>query len=85
MIFYRDRVDGPVHAIEFVVVKDGQTLSRVNPIHLKGVPQTKLRSHIKNVLGVLKAQFGQDMRVSQSRQPASQCPLCQQSREGADE
>ncbi|WP_228025312.1 hypothetical protein [cf. Phormidesmis sp. LEGE 11477] len=85
MIFYRDRADGPIHAIEFVVVDDGQTLSRVNPIHLKGVPQTKLRSHIKNVLGVLKAQFGQDIRISQSRQPASLCPLCQQSGEETDE
>jgi hypothetical protein len=85
MIFYRDRADGPIHAIEFVVIDDGQTLSRVSPIHLKGVPQTKLRSHIKNVLGVLKAQFGQDIRVSQSRQPASQCPLCQPREEGVNE
>ena len=84
MIFYRDRADGPIHAIEFVVVDGGQTISRVSPVHLKGVPQTKLRSHIKNVLGVLKAQFGQDIRVSQSRQPASLCPLCQQGGGSAD-
>ena len=83
MIFYRDRADGPIHAIEFVVVDDGQTLSRVTPIHLKGVPQTKLRSHIKNVLGVLKAQFGQDVSVSQSRQPTSLCPLCHQAGESS--
>lgn len=78
MTFYRDRADGPIHAIEFAVVNDGQTLSQVKPIHLKGVPQSKLRSHIKNVIALLKAQFGQDLTVSQARQPVSLCPLCNQ-------
>ncbi|WP_227500088.1 hypothetical protein [Synechococcus sp. PCC 7335] len=83
MVLYRDRADGPIHAIEFIVVEDGQTLSRVTPIHLNGVPQTKLRSHIRNVISLLKAQFGQNIRISQSRQPTSLCPLCLQTEDEA--
>ncbi len=78
MTFYRDRADGPIHALEFVVIDQGETVANVNAIHLKGVPQAKLRSHIKSVLGILNAQFGPDLNVSQSRQPASLCPLCLQ-------
>ncbi len=77
MTFYRDRADGPIHAIEFAVIDQGKAISKVEPIHLKGVPQTKLRSHIKNVLGVLSAQFGQELTVCQGRQPVDMCPLCQ--------
>ena len=76
MTFYRDRADGPIHALEFSVIEAGETVSRVEAIHLKGVPQAKLRQHIKNVLGVLKAQFGQHITVSQARQPVRLCPLC---------
>ncbi|MGC1308308.1 MAG: hypothetical protein WA885_13855 [Phormidesmis sp.] len=76
MTFYRDRADGPIHALEFSVLDQGETVGRVEAIHLKGVPQSKLRGHIKNVLGVLKAQFGQALSVSQGRQPAKFCPLC---------
>ena len=80
MTFYRDRADGPIHALEFAVIDQGETVANVNTIHLKGVPQAKLRSHIKSVLGILDTQYGPDMAVSQSRQPAKLCPLCQ--REG---
>lgn len=76
MIFYRDRADGPIHAVSFSVVEGGMTVATVRPIHLKGVPQSKLRRHIKNVLGVLNAQFGQELPVSQDRQPLKLCPLC---------
>ena len=51
MTFFRDRADGPIHAISFSVVDDGVTVASVKAIHLKGVPQAKLRKHIKNVLG----------------------------------
>lgn len=68
--------DEPIHAVEFSVIEQGETVSRVEAIHLKGVPQAKLRLHIKNVLGVLKAQFGQELAVSQGRQPVKLCPLC---------
>lgn len=78
MTFYRDRADGPIHALEFAVIDQGETVANVNAIHLKGVPQAKLRSHIKSVLAILNAQFGPDLNVSQSRQPASLCPLCLQ-------
>ena len=78
MTFFRDRADGPIHALEFTVVDQGKAISTVRAIHLKGVPQAKLRSHIKNVLGILNAQFGPDLPVTQLRQPASLCPLCQQ-------
>ena len=81
MTFYRDRADGPIHAVEFTVVDDGQTLKRVKPIHLKGVPQSKLRSHIKNVIALLKAQFGHQLSVAQDKQPISLCPLCHQKKE----
>lgn len=81
MTFYRDRADGPIHAVEFTVVEDGQTVKRVNPIHLKGVPQLKLRGHIKNVIALLEAQFGHKLTVSQDRQAVSLCPLCQQGKE----
>lgn len=76
MTFYRDRADGPIHAVEFSVLEQGETISRVEAIHLKGVHQAKLRQHIKNVLGVFRAQFGQDMTVGQGRQPARLCPIC---------
>ncbi|MGB7086247.1 MAG: hypothetical protein WBD47_11895 [Phormidesmis sp.] len=76
MTFYRDRADGPIHAIAFSVVDDGEAVTSVKPIHLKGVPQSKLRKHIKNVLGVLNAQFGQELPVSKDKQPVKLCPLC---------
>ncbi|EDX83466.1 hypothetical protein S7335_646 [Synechococcus sp. PCC 7335] len=47
------------------------------------MPQTKLRSHIRNVISLLKAQFGQNIRISQSRQPTSLCPLCLQTEDEA--
>ena len=76
MTFYRDRADGPIHAAEFSVVDEGETISRVEAIHLKGVPQAKLRQHIQNVIGVLKAEFGQNVSIIQDRQPVTLCPLC---------
>ncbi len=76
MTFYRDRADGPIHAISFSVLEDGEAISSVKPIHLKGVPQSKLRKHIKNVLGVLNAQFGQELPVSKDKLPVKLCPLC---------
>lgn len=76
MTFYRDRTDGPIHAIAFSVVEDGGAVATVKPIHLKGVPQSKLRRHIKNVLGILNAQFGQELPMNKDRQPAKLCPLC---------
>ncbi|MGI8936266.1 MAG: hypothetical protein ACR2FS_19570 [Phormidesmis sp.] len=84
MTFYRDRADGPIHALAFTVIDQGETVANVNAIHLKGTPQSQLRSHIKNVLGILNAQFGPDMAVTQSRQPALLCPLCQQEK-GSDD
>lgn len=76
MTFYRDRADGPIHAVEFSVIEAGKAIAHVKAIHLKGVPQAKLRSHIKNVLGVLNAQFGAELPVSKDRQPSPLCPLC---------
>lgn len=76
MTFYRDRADGPIHAVEFSVIEEGETVSRVEAIHLKGIPQAKLRQHIQNVLGVLKAEFGQNVSVAKERQPVMLCPLC---------
>ena len=69
MTFYRDRADGPIHAISFCVVEDGVAVATVKTIHLKGVPQSKLRKHIKNVLGVLNVLFGQKLPVSEDKQP----------------
>ncbi|KPQ31272.1 MAG: hypothetical protein HLUCCA11_24105 [Phormidesmis priestleyi Ana] len=76
MTFYRDRADGPIHAVEFSVVDEGETTNQVEAIHLKGVPQAKLRQHIQDVLGVLKAEFGQNVSITQERQPVALCPLC---------
>lgn len=78
MTFFRDRTDGPIHAISFTVVEAGETVTSIKAIHLKGVPQTKLRHHIKNVLGILNAQFGQELPVNKDRQPVKCCPLCLQ-------
>ncbi|MGC1309361.1 MAG: hypothetical protein WA885_19240 [Phormidesmis sp.] len=82
MTFFRDRADGPIHAISFSVVEDGKTVTNVKPIHLKGVPQSKLRRHIKNVLGVLNAQFGHELPVNKDKQPVKLCPLCLKKEEG---
>ena len=76
MTFYRDRADGPIHAVAFSVVEDGVAVATVKPIHFKGVPQSKLRKHIKNVLGVLNAQFAQELPVSKDKLPVKLCPLC---------
>ncbi|MGB3292594.1 MAG: hypothetical protein WBB01_06400 [Phormidesmis sp.] len=76
MTFYRDRADGPIHAVEFSVIEKGKAIAHVKAIHLKGVPQSQLRSHIKNVLGLLNAQFGAELPVSKGRHPAKLCPLC---------
>ena len=58
MVFYRDRADGPIHAISFCVTDKGQVVKKVKPKHLKGVPQRQLRAHIKQVIGLLKVEFG---------------------------
>ena len=76
MTFYRDQADGPIHAVAFSVVEDGVAVATVKTIHLKGVPQSKLRKHIKNVLGVLNAQFDPELPVSKDKQPVRLCPLC---------
>lgn len=76
MTFYRDRADSPIHAIEFSVIDKGKTVGRVEAIHLKGVPQAKLRQHIQNVLAELKAEFGQTASVAKERHPIVLCPLC---------
>lgn len=76
MVFYRDRADGPIHAIEFCVTHKGELVKKVKPKHLKGVPQRQLRNHIKQVIGVLKAEFGDELLVSEARQPVKLCPLC---------
>ncbi|MEL6161966.1 MAG: hypothetical protein AAFR18_22380 [Cyanobacteria bacterium J06627_32] len=82
MVFYRDRSDGPIHAVEFCVTDKGQLVKKVMPKHLKGVPQRQLRSHIKQVIGVLKAEFGDELLVSEARQPVKMCPLCQKMANG---
>ena len=76
MVFYRDKSDGPIHAIAFCVTDNGQVVKRVKPKHLKGVPQRQLRSHIKQVVALLKAEFGDDLLVTEVRQPTKLCPLC---------
>ena len=76
MVFYRDRADGPIHAIEFYVTDNGEVVKKVKPKHLKGVPQRQLRSHIKQVIALLKAEFGDDLLVTEVRQPTKLCPLC---------
>jgi len=73
MTFFRDRADGPIHAVAFSVVEDEEAVATVKPIHLKGVPQAKLRRHIKNVLGVLNTLFGQGLPVSEDMQPVKLC------------
>lgn len=78
MVFYRDRADGPIHALEFCVTDKGQVVKRVKPKHLKGVPQRQLRAHIKQVISLLKAEFGEELIVSEERQPVALCPLCNQ-------
>ena len=67
--FYRDRADGPIHAVEFAVIEEGQAISTVKPIHLKGVPQSRLRRHIKYVLGLLNAQFGRQQLPEEQELP----------------
>lgn len=81
MTFYRDRADGPIHAVEFTVIDQGEAIASVKAIHLKGVPQSQLRSHIKNVLGVLNAQFGrqqlpveQQLPLGNGQQPDDSIP-----------
>jgi len=82
MVFYRDRADGPIHAIEFCVTDNGKLVKRVKPKHLKGVPQRQLRAHIKQVIGLLKAEFGDELLVSEARQPVKLCPICQKRANG---
>ena len=78
MVFYRDRADGPIHALEFCVTDKGKTVKKVKPKHLKGVPQRQLRAHIKQVLALLKTEFGDELIVSEARQPTKLCPICNQ-------
>ncbi|WP_038020209.1 hypothetical protein [Synechococcus sp. PCC 7335] len=54
----------------------GKPIERVTPIHLIGVTQAQLRRHIQTVIGILQAKFGQDVTITQDRQPAAACPLC---------
>lgn len=78
MVFYRDRADGPIHAISFCVTDKGKTVKKVMPKHLKGVPQRQLRAHIKQVIALLKAEFGEELLVTEARQPVKLCPICNQ-------
>ncbi|NJM97790.1 MAG: hypothetical protein HC800_12100 [Phormidesmis sp. RL_2_1] len=70
-----------MHAIEFWVTEHGAVVKRVKPKHLKGVPQRQLRSHIKQVIALLQAEFGDALLVSEARQPVAMCPICAQERE----
>lgn len=83
MVFYRDRADGPIHALEFCVTDKGELIKRVKPKHLKGVPQRQLRNHIRQVIALLKAEFGEELLVSEARQPVMLCPLCAEARGNA--
>ena len=69
MTFYRNRADGPIHALEFAVIDHGKAIASVNPIHLTGVPQSQLRTHIKNVIGLLSVQFGRQQLPNQQELP----------------
>ena len=84
MVFYRNRADGPIHAIAFYVTDNGQVVKRIKPKHLKNVPQRQLRAHIKQVIALLKTEFGDDLLVTEVRQPTKLCPLCSLEVEGHD-
>lgn len=84
MVFYRDRADGPIHAISFCVTENGKVVKKVKPKHLKGVPQRQLRAHIKQVIALLKAEFGDELIVTEVRQPVKLCPICNQEKDGHD-
>lgn len=76
MVFFRDRADGPIHALAFHVTDKGEIVKKVKPKHLRGVPQQQLRAHIKQVIGLLKAEFGDELLVKEARQPTNLCPIC---------
>jgi hypothetical protein len=76
ILFFQDRADGRKHALQFTVLDGGQKIDGVKAIHLKGMGQKALRSHIKNVLGILAAKHHTEFAVSTARQATKFCPLC---------
>ena len=69
-------MDGPIYAIKFCVTSNSVLVKKVMPKHLKGVTQRQLRSHIKQVIGLLKVEFGEGLIVREARQPTRLCPIC---------
>lgn len=76
LLFFQDRADGKRHALQFTVLDDGEKIDGVKAIHLKGMSQKALRTHIKNVLGILSAKHNTQFAVRTARQASKFCPLC---------
>ena len=85
MVFYRNRADSRIHALEFCITEQGKLVKRVKAKHLKSVTQTELRQHIKQVIALLKVEFSEDLIIREARQPVSLCPICMSEEGSRDE
>ena len=78
VIYWRDRADGPIHAIGINVYEDGELAAKVEPKHCRGMHQNKLRRTLTQWQQLLSVQHGGKLQWSQVRLPAAQCPLCEE-------
>ena len=77
VIYWRDRADGPIHAIGINVYEDGKLTAQVEPEHCRGMHQNRFRKTLMQWQQVLTVQHGGKLKWSQMRLPVAQCPLCE--------
>jgi hypothetical protein len=84
LVYYRDRKDSPVHLVEYQVVDGGELVNTYyptgkdgEPVHTKGIAQSRLRLWIKQVIELAKVQHGCNT-TTEIMQPTALCPLCRE-------
>ena len=64
-----------LHAIEALVFQDGKLIAHVEPVHTEGVHQKKLREWSKQVIALVRVQYGAELR-GVTWQARELCPIC---------
>ena len=76
VLWYRDRVDGPVHAVRIDVFDKGKLVGGTEPMHCMGIDNKRLVQNVIEWIELLKLEYGEDMSVRELREPISGCPIC---------
>jgi hypothetical protein len=76
VLWYRDRVDGSVHAVMVNVYDKGKLIGGSEPLHCEGIDGAQLMQNVVEWIELLKLDYGEDMSVRELRVPISGCPIC---------